>query len=425
MFSHSAYSLIIALLVLMLPAPALSTQAQADPPALANASETTLWYFWREHCPHCDRASDWLDDLQQRRPELVLQRHDVIGSPEGQQLFFQMMKERGEIARAVPAFIVDKHVWVGFSGQIAAEIEAYLEQLQPPAAASIVQLGPLGFSPADHSLLGATLLIAFVDGFNPCSLWVLTVLLAMILGSRSRARIAIVGVTFLLVTGSIYGLFIVGLFSAFMVAGQLGWIQIAVATLALLVGLINIKDFYAYKRGLSLTIPDRFKPAIYRRGRALRSERSLTALILMTIAMAAGVAMIELPCTAGFPIVWSNIIADAGVSRGEFASLLIVYLAMYLSVEMAILTIAIVTLRPSRMQESHGRSLKLFGGCIMLAIGMTLLTFPELMETLSGSLLVIGFAAACSAGLLLAHRAGITRPAGNETGKKNRLDTSE
>jgi hypothetical protein len=44
-----------------------------------------------------------------------------------------------------------------------------------------------------QSLLVSTLLISFVDGFNPCSIWVLTMLLAITLHSGSRKKIIIVG----------------------------------------------------------------------------------------------------------------------------------------------------------------------------------------------------------------------------------------
>ncbi|TVR62650.1 MAG: thioredoxin, partial [Gemmatimonadales bacterium] len=242
----------------------------------------------------------------------------------------------------------------------------------------------------------ATALIAFVDGFNPCSLWVLGVLLAMIMGTGSRRRIAAVGLTFLLVTATIYGAFIAGVFAAMTVLEQIGWIQVAVAILALGFGLINVKDFLAFKRGPSLTIPDRFKPRIYRGGRAIREERSLPATLAITVALAAGVALVELPCTAGFPVIWTTLVAEAGVQGAGFVSLLLLYVGVYLSVEIVILVGAVVTLKATRLQERQGRTLKLFGGMLMMALGVVLLVDPSLMESLTGSLAVVAGATAAS-----------------------------
>jgi cytochrome c biogenesis protein CcdA len=377
----------------------------------SDAAEPVLWYFWRDRCPHCARAEAWLETLIQRYPALELRKVEVVQDDAGRALFFEMMRERGERASGVPSFILDDAVWVGFSQPLADDIEeAVAARLtdgvqDSTRARRVLDMGPLGtVDLAAQPMILATVLIAFVDGFNPCSLWVLTVLLAMILATRSRARIAAVGLTFLLVTAAIYGVFIAGLFAAFAIAGQLGWIQVAVALLALAFGAVNVKDYFAYKKGLSFTIPERFKPRIYRGGRAVRKDRPLPVTLAITVALASGVALVELPCTAGFPVIWTNLVSEAGVGTAGFGGLLAVYLLVYLSVEITILVVAIVTLRASRMQEIHGRTLKLFGGMVMIALAFVLLFDPSLMEQLASSLLVIAAAVAASTVILLADR---------------------
>lgn len=371
--------------------------------ATQEATPATLWYFWREGCPFCDQAEPWVEALDQRFPDLTIQKVGVTRDPMAQAVFVRMMEERGRRASAVPTFILDDEVWVGFSEPLAEDVENAVAarlgaaERSPSTGASVLDLGPLGrINVAQQPMAAATALIAFVDGFNPCSLWVLGVLLAMIMGTGSRSRIAAVGITFLLVTATIYGAFIAGVFAAMAVVEQMGWIQVAVAILALGFGLINVKDFLAFKRGPSLTIPDRFKPRIYRGGRAIREERSLPATLAITVALAAGVALVELPCTAGFPVIWTTLVTEAGVQGAGFASLLLLYVGVYLSVEIAILVAAVVTLKATRLQERQGRTLKLFGGMLMIALAVVLLVDPTLMETLTGSLAVVGGATAAS-----------------------------
>ena len=117
---------------------------------------------------------------------------------------------------------------------------------------------------ATQSLAVSTALIAFVDGFNPCFLWVLSVLLALTLNTGSRRRVFLVGIVFLTVTSLVYMAFITGLFTMFSVISFVGWIQIAVALVALFFAAVNIKDYFWYKEGLSFTIADEQKPGIYR-----------------------------------------------------------------------------------------------------------------------------------------------------------------
>ena len=274
-----------------------------------------------------------------------------------------------------------------------AEAEGPGEATEAGERSARVGLGPFGeVELAGQPLVAATALIAFVDGFNPCSLWVLTVLLAMILHTRSRARVAAVGLTFLLVTATIYGVFIAGLFAAFAVAGFADPIRFAVAALALAFAAVNIKDYFAFKQGVSLSIPDRFKPRIYRGGRSVREDKPLPVVLAITVALAAGVAIIELPCTAGLPLVWTGLVSEAGVDGAGFLGLLAVYLLVYLGVEVALLVAALVTLASVRLDEGRGRVLKLIGGAVMAAIAIVLVVDPSIMESFAGSFGVIGAA---------------------------------
>ena len=408
-------ALLVAALLLTLAAPRVGARVEPSLPAAgaepaADADAEVLWYFWRDHCPFCREAAAWLDRLEAEQPSLEVRRVEVVQDPAGRARFLAMMAERGEPPNAVPTFILGDTVWVGFAPHIAEAIEARLlaeGSAAEPAGSSRwrLDLGPLGqLDLAGESMLFATLLIAFVDGFNPCSLWVLTVLLAMILGSGSRARTAAVGGTFLLVTAILYGLFISGLFAALSVARHLASIQLVVALFALAFGAVNVKDYFAFRQGLSFSIPERFKPKIYRGSREVRRERALPMTLLVTVVLAGGVALVELPCTAGFPVVWSSLLAESGVEGSTFAGLLAAYLLVYLLDEILVLAVAIVTLRMSRMQETHGRTLKLVGGMVMLALGIVMLVAPGMMESLGGSLLVIGLALAGALGVMAISR---------------------
>jgi len=251
-----------------------------------------------------------------------------------------------------------------------------------------------------RSLAFSTAMIAFVDGFNPCSLWVLSILLALVLHTGSRRKIFLVGAAFLLVTAAVYGLFIVGLFKIFTVIDFLGPVQSMVAVLALVFAVVNIKDYFWYGRGFSFSISDRHKPKIYRDFRGLLTPgRSTAALLGATVVMALGIALIELPCTAGFPVLWTNMVAAHEPTLLEFSLLLGLYMSVYLMDELLVFGAAVYTLKMTRMEEKHGRALKLVGGMVMLALALVLLLDPERMNTFGGSLVV--FAAAFGATLLV------------------------
>jgi cytochrome c biogenesis protein CcdA/glutaredoxin len=263
---------------------------------------------------------------------------------------------------------------------------------------------------ASMSLPALTGLIAFVDGFNPCSLWVLTFLLGIVIYSGSRKKILLIGVTFLLVTATAYGLFIVGMFGTLRYLAYLSWITFAVAGMALIFALVNIKDYFWFKQGVSFTISDKHKPKLFQRTRNLMHPgRSVPALLVGTVVLALGITLVELPCTAGFPMVWTGIITSQGVAPAYFAALLAFYLLVYLSIELVIFGSVVVSMKRSRFEEKHGRILKLIGGMIMLALAVTLVLAPDTMHSLGGTLLVFGGAIGAAALILLLHRRVLPR----------------
>lgn len=357
-------------------------------------------YYWGEGCPLCERHDVFLADVLARYPNLEIRRYEVKTNAAHRQRLLRILNAHGVVQAGIPVTVIQGKLWVGHSERITAEIDDALSQhLDPELPAdprpstrrevTIPLFGEVDVS--TRSMFVATLIIAFADGFNPCSLWVLTVLLAMVLRTGSRRRVAAVGLVFLSTTAAVYGLFIAGVFTVLLYLEQLPWIQIVVALFALIFGVVNIKDYFAYKRGISFTIPERFKPGIMRQTGKLRSsQRSLGATLLLTVAMALGIALIELPCTAGFPVVWSSLLSTHGVEGAGFASLLAVYLVVYLSVEIAILVGVLVTFRLDRLEERQGRVLKLIGGAIMLALGGVLFINPAIMTTMTGSLATVG-----------------------------------
>jgi glutaredoxin len=397
---------------------ALLVGSTGPPPTIAGdetADQVRIVLFTGDGCPHCATEKAFLADLVERHPGVTVDEYEVWYDAANRQRFLDVAAEHGIEASGVPATFVAGRAWVGFSDAIGAEIEATVvaELARRPDASptpiadpspSAIELPVFGrIDAAAGSLVATTALIALVDGFNPCSLWVLSILLAMMLHSGSRRRLLAVGLTFLLVAGLAYGLFIIGLFAVLDFVGYATWVRIAIAALVGVIGIIAVKDFFWYGRGPSLSIPEERKPGIMRRSRQIAlSERSLLAIVPMTVFLAAGVSLLELPCTAGFPVMWNGILAERGVVGTEFAALLGVYLAIYLLDEIVLFGIALVTMRVTKMQERHGRALKLVAGSVMLALAIVMLAAPGLLDSVTGTLAVFGTALAVAGVVIVA-----------------------
>jgi thiol-disulfide isomerase/thioredoxin len=420
----------------------------APPVAAVDETPVVIYFFWGDGCPHCAAQKPFLADLQARYPAVEVRAYEVWYNAANQQHFWNMARAYGFEPQAVPTTWIGSRYWLGFGDSTAAEMEAAVQSclrdgcvdagqgiipglpkprptatpapvaaapapalpaaapapdLPPAAAITVPFLGSIDL--ASQSLLASTAIIAFVDGFNPCSLWVLSILLALTLHTGSRKKVLVIGLVFISVTALIYMLFIAGLFTLFTFVGFLGWIQVLVALVALFFGLVNIKDYFWYQAGLSFTIADSRKPGIYQgMRRVLAAGDSWVGLIGATVVLAVGVSVIEFSCTAGFPVLWTNLLTAQEVSASAFVGLLLVYMLIYQLDELAIFLGAVITLKSNRLEETQGRLLKLIGGTVMLTLAVVMLVNPAWMNSLGASLAVFGVALLLAGLVVLLHR---------------------
>ena len=424
---HYRIRRLLAMSVVLLSALVAVWQLAAPGPSAADPPErVVLYFFWAQGCPHCAAAKPTLAELERRHPQLEVRSFEVSASAENQRRFAAMAAKFGIEPTGVPVFFLGSRHFVGYSSAVTprlleAAVSRCLSTGCPDAGADIaaapaddggapgvITLPFFGeIDPGARSLVLTTLLIAAVDGVNPCSLWVLSILLALTLRTGSRRTTALTGLVFIFVTGLVYAFFIGGLFTVFAVLSFAPIVRVVVALLAAVFGAINIKDFFWYKSVVSLSIPESSKPGIYdRMRRVLASAQSLPALVTSTVILAAGVSFVELACTAGFPVLWTNIVAARDISAVEFGLLLGLYMLVYQLDELIIFGVAVATMRVTKLQERQGRILKLLSGMLMFSLAVVMLVQPSLLNDVRTSLGVFAAAGAATA-LILAIDRGV------------------
>jgi cytochrome c biogenesis protein CcdA/glutaredoxin len=391
--------LVAAMSVLGLALPSRSAVGAAPPP---EAVELIL--FWGDGCPHCETEREFLAELRNEYPDLVIREYEVWNDAANRRLFEETAAAAGVEARAVPMTFIGDRVWIGFAPATGDEIRAVVDaavggRAVPAADRRVVSVPLLGdVDVGGRSLLVSTVIIGFVDGVNPCSLWVLSILLALVLHSGSRRRVVAVGGVFLLVTSAMYGLYMAGAYTVLSYAQFLPWIQRSVALIAVVLGLLQLKDGFGITGGPSLGVGRSSRPGMYARMRGLGVvDRPITAVLGATVVLAVGVSLLETPCTLGLPILWTNLLADNDVALAGAAVLFVVYLAMFLLDELLVFFTVVFTMRALKIQEHHGRSLKIVSGMVMITLAGAMVLRPEALATIEGTLAVFGTAAALSA----------------------------
>ena len=372
-------------------------------PAPAAPDPITIEAFVREGCPHCAKAEEFLAQLQKERPALKITIRDVQKEQAALERLKQLAREQHAGAVRVPAIYVGGQLIIGYSdeastdklirsalaGQVAkgtdpgsaCEAEESLACPQGGAAAAPepepFEVSFLGrtLTLDDIGLPAFTLAMGALDGFNPCSMWVLLLMISLLAPLNDRRRMLAIAGTFVLIQGIAYFLFMAAWLNLFLVIGLSRASQLIIAAIAIFAGVVNIKDFFAFNIGISLSIPDKAKPGIYSRMRAILHAESLAAAIVGAIILAILVQFVEFLCTSGFPALFTRILTLRQLDTATYYSYLLLYIAAYMLDDIIILTIGVVMLSRHRLQEKEGRVLKLVSGLVMIGLGIYLIFF--------------------------------------------------
>ncbi len=241
-----------------------------------------------------------------------------------------------------------------------------------------------------------TVVLGGMDAFNPCAFFVLLFLLSLLVHARSRTRMMIVGGTFVLFSGVVYFIFMAAWLNVFLIAGELRVITIIAGLLALTVAALNVKDYFWFKEGPSLSIPDAAKPGLFKRMREVVTTGNMGPMLASTVLLAIVANSYELLCTAGFPMVYTRALTLAHLESWQYYAWLAAYNVIYVLPLLAIVTVFTRTMGARKLSESEGRILKLVSGFMMLGFGLVLLFAPNLLTNTLASILVLVLAVAAS-----------------------------
>lgn len=384
---------LLSILGMAVPSPSIIEKGQAD-----------LEVFVKKGCSHCESAKIFLTALQQDYPDLHIIFHDVGDDSEARDRLTNLASKFGIKQIGVPAFWLKGKLIVGFSSEetTGRQIKELLgrpppqqaqnkndgicglENLEPCVTpkkeppSGVVHfpfLGPLTFS--DIGLPLFTLLLGLLDGFNPCAMWVLLFLLSLLATLRDRRKMAWLAGTFVIMSGVIYFVFMAAWLNLFFMVGYTRVTQLVLGGLAGAVGLVSIKDFFAFRRGMTVSIPESAKPSLYKKMRNILHANTISVALVGMVGLALMVNLFELACTAGFPALYTQILSQQSLDWWTYYGYLGLYNLAYIADDAVMVSIAVVTLSHRKLQVQEGRWLKLMSGIVMLGLAGLLIGAPD------------------------------------------------
>lgn len=358
----------------------LATIAVSAPPQEHPSTDRrVLEVFVREGCPHCARAKDFLAQLVSARPDLHVVYRPVDTDADAREKLVRLSRQAGVWPPGVPTFHVDGRILVGFDDaeRTGPAVIALIDHAATPQKGRVetALFGTLSATRLGLPLF--TLALGLLDGFNPCAMWVLLFLLALLVRLQDRKRMTLVAGTFVVASGAVYYAFMAAWLNFFLAFGMSDALRLTLTGVAFVIGAVNVKDFFAAERGPSLSIPARARPGLYARMRSVVHADAVPASLAAVAALAVVVNFVEFLCTAGFPAIYTAVLAQHELGPLAYYAYLGLYILGYIADDALMVAVAVIALGSRKLSARAGRSLKLLSGTVMLALAAVMLFRPH------------------------------------------------
>ena len=227
------------------------------------------------------------------------------------------------------------------------------------------------------SITLVAIVLGLIDGFNPCAMWILLLLINMSLATNNRKKMIWVGVIFLLTSGSIYFISMLGM-GVIIDLAMVSIIRDVIAGVAIILGIFNLRTYIKTRKetGCHVVEKNKRKNIINKINKILASKSFFLGL-LGTVFLAISVNLIELACSLGFPTVFLEILSINGIVKFKKIVYLLVYILFYLIDDFVVFLIAVFTLKSKGISTKYNKLVNLIGGILMILMGILLIFKPE------------------------------------------------
>jgi len=371
-----------------------------------NASDkVNVYFFWAEGCPHCANEKPFLESLKQKYSNLEVHSLEVTKSKENADLLARVGRELNADVSGVPFTVVGKQYFIGWYNEettgksIEEAVQCALKNACPDIVGSLTTSVTPSLQPKSEitapekitlPLLGEietknislpifTVIIGALDGFNPCAMWVLLFLISMLLHMKDRKRMWILGITFLVASAFVYFLFMAAWLNLILFIGFIFWVRLLIALVALAGGIYNLREYFINKDSGCKVVGEEKRQKVFERVKRITHEQKFWLALVGIVILAASVNLVELICSAGLPVLFTQVLALNNLAVWQYYSYMLIYIFFFMLDDLIVFFIAMITLQLTGITTKYTRFSHLIGGIIMLIVGILLILKPELL----------------------------------------------
>ena len=316
----------------------------------ASDKQVNLYYFHAEGCPTCALETTYLEELTSKDTNLVLHKYEIAFDKENQKLSKDVGELLNQPINSTPTLIIGREVIVGFKeGSTEKTIEEAITFVRDNNVRDVVgeMLGIVEpgqgvdiineeskvnlpfFGEVDAKSVSLPLLaivLGGLDGFNPCAMWVLLLLISMLFHLEEQWKKWFLGGLFLLTTAIMYFFFMLSWLNITILFGTLVYIRWLIGGLSIGGGIFNIRRYTQMEPGCEI-VDESKRLKIRDRLKAIYSQPVFALAAVGIVVLAVSVNLVELICSAGLPVLFTQILTLNDLSSTQH----IMYLLLMLS----------------------------------------------------------------------------------------------
>ncbi|MBS3972303.1 MAG: hypothetical protein KGZ84_04770 [Erysipelotrichia bacterium] len=373
---------------------------QVNTTIYANQNKVNIYYFYSETCYYCGQMKVYFDELE-KDPLITIHRYEISVDKDGQEVARKVEDLLSTPIRSVPYVIVGRQSFIGYNEGVVEGIEEAIEFSKNNYVRDIVgeMLGIVEPGEGDGSIIsGGKFKLPFIgevdaatvslpllaifmgtlDGFNPCAMWVLLLLISMLVHVKERWKMWTLGIVFLATSAIMYFFFMLSWLNITLLFGSVIYLRLLIGAVAIGGGGWNLKKALTQKPddGCEVVDVDQ-RRKLSKRIQAITSEKTFLLAIVGIMGLAISVNLVELLCSAGLPIIFTQVLALNGLDTLQTIGYLLLYVLFFLIDDLVVFFIAMKTFHLTGLSTKYSKFSGIIGGTIMVILGILMIFRPE------------------------------------------------
>lgn len=371
-------------------------------------NQVNVYLFWGDGCPHCAKEKPFLEQLEKKYPYLTLYQYEIWGNQGNRDLLTKVGERLQTDVQGVPFTVVGEKQFAGYLSNetTGKEIENAVVQCSKtkckdpvgevlkgntqknsqqqeksekvvPTTITVPFIGEINTKHLSLPLL--TIVIGALDGFNPCAMWTLLFLISLLIGMHDKKRMWILGSAFIVASAFVYFLFMAAWLHLVLFIGFVFWIRAAIGILALGAGIYNLREYMVNKDNACKVTKSGERRKVFDALKYITQEKHFFIALGGIILLAVAVNIIELVCSAGFPVIYTQTLSMSNLPIWQYYMYLLLYIFVFMLDDLFVFIISMKTLEMTGVTTKYSRFSHLIGGILMLVLGLLLLFKPEVL----------------------------------------------